>query len=192
MPNVMIIAGPNGAGKTTIAPYLFGDALHVEHFVNADTIAAGLSAFSPDKAAVEAGKSMLKRMRYLADQGENFAFETTLASRMFAPWLERLKKQKGYCVHLTFLWLESPDLAVSRVNERVKKGGHFVSESIVRRRYEAGLKNFFRLYLPIADTWQMYDNNYIGHLDPIATKHHDHLAVYNHTIWQYLWEHYHE
>ncbi len=81
MPQVIIIAGPNGAGKTTTAPILLDNALHIKHFVNADTIAAGLSAFAPEKAAIPAGKAMLERMHYLANNNEDFAFETTLASR---------------------------------------------------------------------------------------------------------------
>lgn len=69
MPHVIIIAGPNGAGKTTAAPALLQQALHVDHFVNADTIAAGLSAYAPEKAAIQAGKAMLKRLDELAEDG---------------------------------------------------------------------------------------------------------------------------
>ena len=92
MPHVIIIAGPNGAGKTTAAPALLNQALEISHFVNADTIAAGLSAFAPEKAAIQAGRAMLDRMHSLASSRENFAFETTLASRSFAPWIVNLKK----------------------------------------------------------------------------------------------------
>jgi len=80
MPHVIIIAGPNGAGKTTTAPALLNEALTINNFVNADTIAAGLCAFAPEKAAIQAGRAMLDRIHYLADQNEDFAFETTLAS----------------------------------------------------------------------------------------------------------------
>jgi predicted ABC-type ATPase len=148
----IIIAGPNGAGKTTAAPALLGAALQIDHFVNADTIAAGLSAFAPEKVTIQAGKAMLERMHYLANNGEDFAFETTLASKTFAAWISKLKREKGYLFHLTFLLLDTPDLAVSRVAERVKMGGHFVPEDTIRRRFESGLKNFFRLYKPLADS----------------------------------------
>lgn len=93
MPHVLVIAGPNGAGKTTSAPHLLNQTLDIKHFVNADTIAAGLSAFAPEKAAIQAGRAMLERVRYLAEQNENFSFETTLASRSFAPWIIDLKKK---------------------------------------------------------------------------------------------------
>ncbi len=191
MPHVIIIAGPNGAGKTTAAPALLNQALDIDHFVNADTIAAGLSAFAPESVAIQAGRTMLQRMRELANQGQNFAFETTLASRSFAPWIAELKKQ-GYLFHLTFLRLASPDLAVLRVAERVKMGGHFVPDETVKRRYHAGLKNFFQLYAPIADSWQMYDNTDIESFAKIASKENNKLVVKDSAIWNKLVEVYDE
>src|SRR5258706_4725877 len=108
---VVIIAGPNGAGKTSLAPYLLRDWLGLLEYVNADTIAQGLSAFQPERAAFEAGRIMLKRLRELAEQRKSFAFETTLATRSYAGWLEKLRRD-GYRVNLMFVWLNSPDLAV--------------------------------------------------------------------------------
>jgi predicted ABC-type ATPase len=160
-PHIIIIAGPNGAGKSTTAPAILQGALGVTEFVNADTIAAGLSAFNPGKAAFHAGRVMLERLRQLAGEGENFAFETTLASKTFAHWLKTLKA-KGYAFHLFFLWLPSPDYAVARVAERVRIGGHNVPEETIHRRYHAGLNNFFSIYQPLADTWRMYDNSAPG------------------------------
>lgn len=157
-PLVIAVAGPNGAGKSTTAPALLRDTLEVTEFVNADAIAAGLSAFKPESVAITAGRAMLKRIEQLANARANLAFETTLASRRFAPWIIDLKRE-GYRFHLLFLALESADLALSRVAERVRSGGHDVPESVVRRRYERGLKNFFKLYMPLADGWQMFDNS---------------------------------
>lgn len=191
MPHIIIIAGPNGAGKTTAAPVLLGTALQIDHFVNADTIAVGLSAFAPEKAAIQAGKAMLQRMHYLAENGENFAFETTLASRSFAPWIRGLKKN-GYVFHLIFLILDSPDLAVLRVRERVKLGGHTVPEDTIRRRFKKGLNNFFKLYQSIADSWQIYDNSDVGRPAPIAQKLGGEVVVYNTLIWRDLLEQYDE
>src|SRR5207245_5581410 len=121
-PSIVILAGPNGAGKSTVAPALLRGALAVNEFVNADVIASGLSAFDPDSAAIAAGRVMLARIRELASQRVNFAFETTLASRSFAPWLRQLVTS-GYSAHLVFLWLPSADFAVDRVAERVRTGG---------------------------------------------------------------------
>ncbi|REK30141.1 MAG: Zeta toxin family protein [Planctomycetota bacterium] len=156
-PKVVVLAGPNGAGKSTTAPRLLRGVLGVEEFVNADTIAAGLSGFAPDRAAMAAGRVMLRRLRELAASKANFAFETTLASRSFAPWLARLRAD-GYRTHLVFLWLPSADTAVARVAQRVASGGHDVPEEVVRRRYAAGLRHFFSLYQTLADSWQFVDN----------------------------------
>jgi len=157
-PQIVIIAGPNGAGKSTLAPYLLRDWLGLLEYVNADTIAQGLSAFRPEQAAFEAGRIMLGRLRELAGKRENFAFETTLATRSYAPWLAELRRQ-GYRVHLSFIWLNSPEIALQRVRERVQSGGHGIPEETVRRRYRKGLQNFFALYQPLADTWGVYDNS---------------------------------
>jgi predicted ABC-type ATPase len=158
MPKVVVIAGPNGAGKSTTAPAVLRRAWQVGEFVNADTIAAGLSAFSPEKVAIAAGRLMLDRVRELARERCDFAFETTLASRSFAPWLKNLQAD-GYTFHLVYLWLPTVELALARVAERVRRGGHAVPESIVRRRYERSLANFFALYSSFADSWVMLDNS---------------------------------
>ena len=191
-PLVIVIAGPNGAGKSTTAPSLLRDALQVSEFVNADAIAGGLSAFRPDSVAIPAGRAMLERMQHLANSQANFAFETTLASRSFAPWLARLKRG-GYQVHVLFLWLESADLAVDRVSARVRVGGHDVPEDTVRRRYERGLRNFFRLYLPLVDSWQMFDNSRAGRPRLVASGREDHVQeVANVSLWRKISEVYRE
>ena len=157
-PLVVVVAGPNGAGKSTSAPRLLRGALAVTEFVNADPIARGLSYFRPDAMGVAAGRMMLARLKHLAHTRQDFAFETTLASRSFAPWLGVLRAS-GYRTHLMFLSLANPDLAVARVAERVRQGGHDVPALVVRRRFRTGLVNFFTLYRPVADTWQMFDNS---------------------------------
>jgi predicted ABC-type ATPase len=157
-PNVVLIAGPNGSGKSTAAPALLRDYLGITEFVNADVIAQGLSGFGSENVAMKAGRIMLDRMKELAAAEADFAFETTLASRTFAPWMEELR-QAGYCAHLLFLWLPSAEMAVARVRSRVQRGGHDVPEDVVRRRYGAGLRNFFSLYRPLVNAWRMYDNS---------------------------------
>jgi predicted ABC-type ATPase len=168
-PLVVIVAGPNGAGKSTTAPRLLQGALAVAEFVNADAIALGLSAFRPESVAVAAGRVMLARMRELARARADFAFETTLAGRDVARWLGTLRAS-GYRAHLVFLSLPSPELAVARVAERVRLGGHDVPEVVVRRRFVAGLRNFFGLYQDAVDTWQLYDNSALGHRRLIASR----------------------
>jgi predicted ABC-type ATPase len=156
-PLVVVLAGPNGAGKSTNAANLLRGALAVDEFVNADTIAQGLSAYRPESTAVTAGRVMLERLRVLVRGSRDFAFETTLAGRNHARWLTEARAA-GSRAHLIFLSLPSPDLAVARVHERVKRGGHSVPEEVIRRRYEAGLRNLFDVYVPVVDGWQLYDN----------------------------------
>jgi len=168
LPLAVVIAGPNGAGKTTAAPRLLRGALAVSEFVNADTIAQGLSAFRPEQAAVAAGRIMLQRLHALAHKRQSFAFETTLASRSFAPWLQGLR-MRGYRVHLEFLSLPSAEMALARVRDRVRLGGHDVLAPVVRRRYARGLHNFFFGYRDVVDAWQLFDNSDSGDYRLIAS-----------------------
>lgn len=179
-PKIIVISGCNGAGKSTIAPHLLRDAFGLKDFVNADTIAQGLSAFSPESVSMEAGRLMLKRLKDLANQRKSFAFETTLATRFYANWLADLQ-QKGFEFHLVFLWLETPELACQRVCERVSLGGHNIPEDVIYRRYFKGIKNFFKLYKPISDSWVFYDNSENSEL--IAKGFQGKEEIYNEEIW---------
>jgi predicted ABC-type ATPase len=130
-----IIAGPNGAGKTTFAHEFLPKYADCTNFVNADLIARGIAPFSPDTAAFRAGRMMLDEMHAFAKKRVPFAFETTLSGRGYLSFIRRCKAE-GYEVHLFFLSLTSADLAVSRIKERVLRGGHDVPEQIVRRRFD--------------------------------------------------------
>jgi predicted ABC-type ATPase len=157
-------------------------------FVNADTISTGLSAFNAEAVAFHAGRVMLARLGELSLQKESFAFESTLATRSYAPWLRDLVKT-GYEFHLLFLWLPSADLAVQRVAERIAHGGHAVNNSIVRRRYARGLRNLFELYLPLAVTWTIYDNSGSSSPTLIATSEPDHKRnIVRPDLWRILLE----
>jgi predicted ABC-type ATPase len=153
---VYVIAGPNGAGKTTFATKFLPDFVKCREFLNADLIATGLSPFAPESQNVRAGRLLLTRISELTAAQENFGFETTLAGRSYAHQFRRMKLQ-GYQIVLFFLWLPSADLSVARVAGRVRKGGHNVPEEDVRRRFAAGLRNFFGLYRPLVEMWSLYD-----------------------------------
>ena len=157
MPNLYIIGGANGSGKTTVSLSLLPNFLGVFEYVNADAIAAGLSPLNPESMAIQSGRLMLDRLQSLAN-GTNFAFETTLAARTFSPFL-RACKAKGYSINLIYFWLQSSDLAVERVLRRVASGGHSIPEDVIRRRYERGQRNLIELYLPLCDSWIVYDNS---------------------------------
>lgn len=156
-PNVIMLAGPNGAGKTTSSRSLLAGALNVTTFVNADIIAQGLAGFDPESAAWEASRIMLERLDELAEKRQDFAFETTLAARSYARRITDWRSE-GYCFQLYYFWLPSSELAIERVTLRVSRGGHHVPDDTVRRRYRQSLRNLFNLFIPLADAWQVFDN----------------------------------
>lgn len=157
-PNLYIIAGCNGAGKTTASFNVLPQILNCKEFVNADEIAKGLSPFSPESVAIQAGKLMLERIETLMGEGVSFAIETTLATRSYKNLVLRAK-EKGYVVSLLFFWLESPEMACERVANRVAEGGHNIPIDTIYRRYYLGLENLFKIFMPIVDFWALYDNN---------------------------------
>jgi predicted ABC-type ATPase len=153
-----IIAGCNGAGKTTASRTILPKSLLVKEFVNADEIAKGLSPFNPEGVAIEAGRLMLERIKYLLSKGESFSIETTLATRSYVK-LVREASKSGYMVHLIYFWLNSPQLAVERVAERVSEGGHNIPYDVILRRYAKGVDNLFKLFMDEVDIWVIYDNS---------------------------------
>jgi predicted ABC-type ATPase len=157
-PSLILLGGPNGAGKSTVAPLLLRDELAVMEFVNADVIAERLSGRNSESVAIAAGRIMLRQIAAHLRRGIDFAFEGTLASRTLARF-PREAHVRGYRVRLIFLWLEDPALAIARVRERVRSGGHDVPEDTIRRRYRRGIENFFTIYRPLADHWRFYDNS---------------------------------
>lgn len=155
---IIIIAGPNGAGKTTFAREFLPNEAGCPVFINADLIAAGLSPFAPDQAALKAGRLMLEAMAEHERRGESFAFETTLSGVTYTRSIPRWQAA-GYHVTLIFLSLPSSDIAVARVAERVRQGGHSVPEDVIRRWFEAGRRNFDTVYREQVDDWALYDNS---------------------------------
>ncbi len=160
MPNLYIIAGCNGAGKTTASFTVLPEMLECEEFINADEIARGLSPLNPDRAAIEAGRLMLNKIDKLIIKHSDFAFETTLATKSYVNTIKK-SKLNGYQVTLIFFYLDSHELAIERVKNRVREGGHNIPEKTIIRRYNAGLKNLFNLYIPVCDYWMIFDNSNI-------------------------------
>jgi len=156
--SLYVVAGPNGAGKTTFAREFLPNYVKCLEFVNADLIASGLSPFLPERAAIKAGRLMLKQIHFLADRGTDFGFETTLSGKGYVRLLKDLKS-RGYRIYLYFLWVDNIDIALERVADRVRRGGHNVPEKIVRRRFNRGLPNLFNLYRPLLDLWAIFDNS---------------------------------
>ena len=185
MPNLYIIAGCNGAGKTTTSYTVLPEMLNCREFVNADEIARGLSPFQPETVSFQAGRIMLKRIKELLNAKNDFGFETTLSTKSHLQVI-RQAKVLGFTVVLIFFWLESVDLAKSRVKARVEKGGHNIPDVVIERRYIRGLKNFFNLYKGLADSWIIYDNS--NEVPLLMAKGSVSLvdSVYNDDLWKRL------
>ena len=156
--NVYIIAGPNGSGKTTFAKKFLPDYTKCQNFVNADLIAQGLSPFSTQISAIRAGRVVLEQLHYYANKNMDFAFESTLSGKTYINFFKELKR-KGYNLHLFFLWIPSPGLALSRIKDRVAEGGHDVPKQDVCRRFGRSIYNFFKFYRPLLNSWMLFDNS---------------------------------
>jgi predicted ABC-type ATPase len=155
---ILIIADPNGAGKTTFASQFLPQEADCLLFVNADMIAAGLSPFKPEAMSVKAGRLMLEQIRTYTLKDVSFAFETTLSGRGYARMIPDWRR-RGYKVKLFFLSLLDSSIAIARVKQGVREGGHGIPDEVVKRRFRAGLLNFEELYKPIVDCWVFYDNS---------------------------------
>ena len=158
MKKIIIIAGPNGAGKTTFARAFLPVVANTLRFINADLIAAKLSPLAPEQAAVKAGRLMLKEIKDCTAKSESFAFETTLSGVVYLKHCQYWKAQ-NYHISLFFLALPSAEVAIARVAERVRQGGHHVPELTIRRRFHAGLRNFHSYYRAQVNAWVLYDNS---------------------------------
>jgi len=156
--NIYIIAGANGSGKTTFAMKFLPEFVKCPNFINADLIAKGLAPFAPERAALKAAKLVLKQIKEFSRQGVDFGFETTLSGKSYYKILKRLKSY-GYNLHLFFLWIPSPEIAIMRIKDRVATGGHNIPFEDVKRRFYRGIRNFFGFYNTIFDTWAFFDNS---------------------------------
>ena len=183
--HLYIIAGCNGAGKTTASFTILPEILDCKEFVNADEIAKGISPFQPEKVAFEAGRIMLNRIDELFAKQQNFAFETTLATKSYKQKIIDAQK-KGYHVTLVFFWLNKVELAIERVKTRVSEGGHNINEDVIVRRYSNGIKNLFEIYVPIVDKVLVYDNSDGKHLIIAEKRLDEEIIILEKEIYQNL------
>ena len=159
MPSLYIISGCNGSGKTTASYTVLPEMLGCTQFVNSDEFAKSFSPFDPSAASISAGRFMLLKIRYLLHRKEDFCIETTLATRSLMRTIEEAK-ENGYEITLLYFWINSPELAVKRVRDRVETGGHSIPEHVIRRRYDMGLRYFFNDYMEVSDRWLLVDNSH--------------------------------
>ena len=180
MPKLYIIAGPNGAGKTTFAKEFLPHYAKCSFFINADLIAQGLSPFSPTSVRLKAGRLLLEEISQLSYKQLDFAFESTLAGKTYLSLLQNIQ-DKGYSIHIFFLWIPSVALAEERIKQRVKEGGHNVPVDDIRRRFQRSLVNFVESYRALCATWIIFDNS-TGRPIPIVINNGAELIIYKKEI----------
>ena len=186
MPNLYIISGCNGSGKTTASYTVLPQMLDCFEFVNSDEFAKSFSPFDPAAASISAGRFMLLKIRYLLHHRQDFCIETTLATRSLMRTLEEAK-ENGYTITLLYFWIQSPELAVQRVKDRVEAGGHNIPEHVIRRRYDMGLKYFFNDYMPVSDRWILVDNS-SSPFKVIAEGNHQHTTIKIPEEYERIWD----
>ena len=152
---ILIVAGGNGVGKTTFARAFLQE--YDYDFLNADEIAKGLSAENPSAKKISAGKLFFQRLNEAVVQNKSLLIESTLSGRYLQKLLETWQKQ-NYQITIIFLFAESFEILIERIAERVKKGGHFVPDEDVRRRFVRGKQNFWNVYKNLADSWSLFYN----------------------------------
>jgi len=159
MPHLYVISGCNGSGKTTASFNVLPQILECDEFINADEIARGISTLKPEKAAIEAGRILIAKIDNLMEKGVDFAFETTLATRSYTRTIAKARYLR-YQITMVYFWLDTVDLAFERVRARVLEGGHNVPDPVIKRRYYSGVRNLFKLYIPISDYWMIFNNSH--------------------------------
>lgn len=157
-PTLYLFAGSNGAGKTTFARAYLRQLDPIPRFLNADEIARGLSPLNPQKLAVKAGKLLLQEIQDCLKSGDSFGLESTLSGTTYTKLLQQAKSI-GFQIEIHYLWIPSPSLAIRRIAQRVKMGGHSVPESDVKRRFSRSLNNFLEIYAPLSDGWTFRNNS---------------------------------
>lgn len=158
---LIVVAGPNGAGKSTFIRRFLAECSWP--YLSADLIATELSITEPISLQLAAGEEFIRRLKSQLVADEDFVVETTLSGRTWTNHLRQAREQE-FEITIYFLFLDSADTSVSRVQERVRRGGHGVPEEDIRRRFSRSLANFWTTYRKIADHWAIVYN---AGVDPI-------------------------
>lgn len=165
-PRISVLAGVNGAGKSSIG----GAAIRGfggEYF-NPDEAARHILKANPGLTQADANSVAWQHGRRLLEKAIaerlDLAFETTLGGSTIAHLLAAAARE-GVEVHVWYAGLASPELHIERVRARVRRGGHDIPESDIRRRYDHSRLNLIEL-LPLLTSLRVYDNS--AEADPAA------------------------
>ena len=154
MNRYIIIAGVNGAGKSTL--YSTMDSLKSMPRVNADEITNSLGTWKNPKDSIEAGRIAVRRISELLEDRITFNQETTLCGRSILRNI-KVAKNYGYRIEVHYVCVDSVNIAIDRVEYRVKHGGHGVSYIDIIRRYDESIENLCNIINDI-DLLVLYDN----------------------------------
>lgn len=152
----IIIAGANGTGKTTFARDFA--TRYPFKFINADEIAKSINPQNINQAKLEAGKLFFRYIRKAMEAGESVIIESTLSGKSMIGLIKELKSI-GYFIRIVYIFLETPEVCIERIKERVLKGGHFVPDDDVVRRFHRSRTNFWNTYRELADKWFLVYNS---------------------------------
>lgn len=179
-----IFAGPNGCGKSTLAEFLL-EAGSIKSFVNADIIAKGLSPQDGLAGEITAGRILLERLHSALENRENIAFETTMSGRT---WIKLIKSAQalGYNVALFYVLVRSVDIAIARVEERVRRGGHHIPSEVIKRRFIRSKQLFLETYSNVCNRWYLIDNSADDAII-VAKKEAENVSILDETLYEDLW-----
>ena len=153
-PTLTVIAGPNGSGKSTFTRTLRVDSQ--APVIDPDAIAREIDPVAPEQVAVAAGREALKRQVAYIERSLSFIVETTLSGNSALRQMEQAR-QHGFDVRLIFIATDNARINIDRIVGRVARGGHFVPDEDVQRRYVRSLQNLARA-IELADHATIIDN----------------------------------
>lgn len=150
-----LLAGANGAGKSTFYRLFLQETGIV--FINADLIAKQIAPDTPVESSYEAAAIAAKLRSSFLHKGLSFCFETVFSHPSKIDFVAEAKSL-GYEIILIYIHLQSKELNLARVAQRVSEGGHSVPEDKVLTRIHRTMVNI-RDVLPLVDIARIYDNS---------------------------------